>query len=315
MLASAPPAAAPAIRQVMGRSPGEVVVPTLRTGLSGGARGETGSGRRKGLYRGLAVSLVLYEQQGRDIDMRACLAEISVGQFTAVEGRLDKYFASNQVAEEFSAALRVDAQQMWTAWQQSNLTDQGFALEMLTIGQCVQRAKARDIDFMGVSFTPAPGDGPRGDDVLQLLAGKLDELGAAVHRKGGYLGLHNDEALSRDGARELRYLLSHTKPENVSLCADVAWLARAGNNPVDVLTAFKDRIRTLHVRQMKGGHWVEDFSEGDIDYRPVDKVVRPLKQDVRVVWEPTYETETKLTRRTVDDLKLSRQYLRRVFAL
>jgi sugar phosphate isomerase/epimerase len=267
------------------------------------------------LYRGLAVSLVLYQQQGRDIDMRACLAEISVGQFTAVEGSLDKYFATNQTAEAFSAALRVDNQQMWTAWQQADLSAESAARDMLNIGACAQRAKARDIEFMGVSFTPSPAAAPRSEEQLTQLAGRLEELGSSLGRRGVYLGLHNDEALSRDGARELRFLLARTTPQNVGLCADVAWLARCGVDVVAFLTEFKDRLRTLHVRQMRGGVWLEDFGDGDIDYRPVDKVVRPLKQDIRVVWEPTYEQGTKQTRRTVDDLKLSRQYLRRLFAL
>ncbi len=267
------------------------------------------------LYRGLAVSLVLYQQQGRDTDMRACLAEMSVGQFTAVEGCLDKYFATNQTAEAFSAALRVDNQQMWTAWQQAELSEQSAAKDLLNIGACAQRAKARDIQFMGVSFTPAPAAGPRSEEQLTKLAGKIEELGAGLGRRGVYLGLHNDEALSRDGARELRFLLAHTTAQNVGLCADAAWLVRAGVDAPALLGEFKERLRTLHVRQMRGGVWLEDFGEGDIDYRPIDKVVRPLKQDVRVVWEPTYEAATKLTRRTVDDLKMSRQYLRRVFAL
>jgi inosose dehydratase len=269
------------------------------------------------LYRGLAVSLVLYYQQGRDTDIRACLAEISVGQFTAVEGKLDKYFATKQAAEEFSQALRVDGQQMWTAWHEADLGgDQAsFAKEVLNIAGCAERAKARDIQFMGVSFTPVSSGGPRSEADLALLAERLNELGSSLARRGVYLGLHNDEALSRDGARELRYLLQHTNPQYVGFCADVAWLARAGANPVQVLTEFKDRLRTIHVRQMRGGIWQEDFGDGDIDYRAVDRVVRPLKQDIRVVWEPTYEAETKLTRRTVDDLRLSRQNLRRIFAL
>jgi sugar phosphate isomerase/epimerase len=268
------------------------------------------------VYRGAAASLILYEQQGRDIDMRACLAEMSVGQFSAVEGHLDKYFATRQSAEEFSAALRVDNQSMWTAYMQASLDEQPAALEALrVVSACVERAKGRDVGFMGVVFTPAPVAAPRGDEQLQALAQRLEEVGAAVVRRGAYLGLHNDEALSRDGARELRYLLQHTTPANVAFCPDVAWLHRAGVDAVKFLSEFKDRVRTLHVRQSRGGVWLEDFGDGDIDYRPIDRVVRPLRQDVRVVWDAAYEQATKLTRRTVDDIKLSRQYLRRIFSV
>lgn len=276
---------------------------------------DAGVGAKRTVYRGVAVSLVLYEQQGRDLDMRACLAEISVGQFTAVEGRLDRYFATRQSAEDFSAALRVDNQQMWTAYQIAPLHELPEAQRVaLAVVGAAERAKARDIGFMGVSLTPEPEPAPRTDEQLRFLSERLEELGASLGRRALYLGLHNDEALSRDNARELRYLLQHTTPQNVGLCADVAWLVRCGVNAAQFLTEFKDRLRTIHVRQMRGGVWQEDFGDGEIDYRPIDRVVRPLKQDIRIIWEPTYEEGTKLTRRTVDDLKLSRQYLRRVFA-
>jgi inosose dehydratase len=271
------------------------------------------------VYKGVALSFVVYEQQGRERDLPAYLAEISVGGFGAVEMRLDKFFGSKESTEATAVALRVDNHKMYTGLVETELDepDQAkAAATLLNIAAAAERAKGRDLEFGGVVLVPLAGERTRTDADVQRAAERVRQLAGSLQRRGVWLGLHNGAAESADGARIYQALLEQTLSHpNVGVAADVEWLHRGGADPAAFLAKYKDRLRTLHLRQSRDGIWAEDFGDGQVDYRAVDKVTRPLKQDLYLVVELNYQPETRQTRRLVDDLKLSRQYVRRIFAL
>ena len=269
------------------------------------------------MYRGVALSFVVYEQQGREKDLPAYLAEIAVGGFGAVEMRLDKFFGSKDATEAVSVALRVDNHRVYTVCTELEL-DAGQATQgvMATVA-AVERAKARDLDTKGVVLVPLAGDRPRTDADVAAAVERIQQLASSLQRRGLWLALHNDRAESAADARLYRALLDATAANaNVGLAVDVEWLQRGGADPVAFVTKYKERIRALHLRQSRDGIWAEDLGDGAVDYRAIEKVTRPLRtQDIYLVAELNYAPETKQTRRLVDDLKLTRQYIKKVFTV
>ncbi len=269
------------------------------------------------MYKGIALSFIVYEQQGRDKDLPAYLAEISVGGFDALEMRVDKFFGSKAAAEAASVALRVDNQKMYTGLVEAELDDGTRAAQTsMAVVAAAERAVARDLDFRGVVLVPLAGGRPRDDAAVDASIARIQQLGSSLSRRGAWLALHNDAVESADGCRILRRMLDATAGDaNIGLALDVAWCQRGGGDAAAIAAAYKDRLKTLHLRQTRDGVWSEELGDGDIDLRAVDKVARPLKHEVLLVVELNHEAETRQTRRQVDDLKLSRQYLRKVFTV
>ena len=269
------------------------------------------------MYKGIALSFVVYEQQGRDKDLPAYLAEIGVGGFDALEMRLDKFFASKPAAEACSVALRVDNQKMYTGLVEAELDDAAHAAQTsMAVMAAAERAVARDIDFRGVVLVPLAGERPRDDAAVDAATERVRQLGSSLQRRGAWLALHNDAAESADGCRILRRMLDATAGDaNIGLALDAAWCKRGGGDAAAIAAAYKDRLKTLHLRQLHDGVWQEELGDGDVDLRALDKVARPLKHEVLLVVELNHEAGTRQTRRQVDDLKLSRQYVRKVFTV
>lgn len=269
------------------------------------------------MYRGIALSFILYEQQGRDKDLPAYLAEIAVGGFTAVEMRLDKFFGSKESTEATSVALRVDGHKMHTGFADLELDAANAPQTALALAASAERAKARDLDMQGVVVVPLAGERARGDAEVTAAIERLQTLAGSLQRRGLWLAVHNDRVESENDARIFRAICDATAANpNIGIAVDVEWLQRGGANPAAFVDKYKSRVKTLHLRQSRDGVWQEDLGDGVVDYRAVDKITRPLrKQEIYLVVELNYAPETKLSRRLVDDMKLSRQYIKKVFTV
>ena len=269
------------------------------------------------MYKGVALSFVVYEQQGRDKDLPAYLAEITLGGFNSVEMRLDKFFATKEVTESTAISLRVDGHKAQTGFVEAELDDQAHAAQTsLSVAACAERVKARDLDFKGVVLVPLSGDRPRSDADVQGAIERVQQLASSLARRGVWLALHNDRVESADDARIFRAFLDATAGNpNVGLALDVEWIQRGGGDPAAFAAKYKDRLKTLHLRQSRDGIWAEDLGDGQVDYKALDKVTRPIRSDLQLVVELNHHPETKQSRRLVDDLKLSRQYVRKIFSI
>lgn len=265
----------------------------------------------------MAASFTVYEQEGRDRDVHAYFAEIAVAGFTAVEMRLDNFFGDKEVTERTSVALRVNGRNMPTATFTAALDDpETNNAAVMNAVACAERAKPRDLDFEGVVLVPLAGGAQRDDAQVKAAVEKINLLAGSLKRRGLWLAVHNDEAESRDGGRLLRAILDQTAARgDVGLSLDVEWVQRSGGDPLAFIRDYKDRLRTIHVRQAKDGVWLEDLRDGDVDYRAVEKAARVVKGELLVVAELNYMENTLKTRRPVDNLKAARQYVRRVFVI
>jgi inosose dehydratase len=163
--------------------------------------------------------------------------------------------------------------------------------------------------------SPKPSQARKTDEELVTQAKYVDQLGADLHQQGMKLALHHHTPELVDNAREWRHLLQHTNPNRVYCCVDVHWAYRGGQEVMPFIRATGDRLVELHLRNSKQGVWTEDFGPGDIDYQKVADYLREIGFEGYLVVELAYEKGTQITRSLDEDLRSSRKYAEKIFAL
>lgn len=84
------------------------------------------------------------------------------------------------------------------------------------------------------------------------LARQLNAAGLKLRREGLRLGYHNHnpELAPVGDTTGLEILIAETSPEDVSFELDVAWVAAAGRDPVQLLLTWGRRFQLMHVKDM-----------------------------------------------------------------
>ncbi len=183
-----------------------------------------------------------------------------------------------------------------------------------TVARLLAAAKVcRQAGFEVISCNPDPIGREKTDAELQTQVKALTKLGEGLKELGMQLGIHNHLPAMANHAREFHYNYDHTKPDLVGLCYDVHWVWKGGLMPMDVLQQYGNRIVTWHLRQSRNGVWYEILDTGDIDYAAVAKYAKAHHLARRFTVELALEGGTKVTRSGVENHRLSREFVRRVF--
>jgi len=83
--------------------------------------------------------------------------------------------------------------------------------------------------------------------------------------------------------------------------------------PLDALKQYGERVVTWHLRQSRNGIWWEQLDTGDIDYAATAQYANEHRLPRRYSTELALEAGTKITRSVVENHRLSREFVRRVF--
>lgn len=95
-----------------------------------------------------------------------------------------------------------------------------------------------------------PDRRPTSAEGWRAFGASLDKLGARCRRQGMRLLYHNHdfEFVKYDGEYAEDILLGAAAPENLGVELDVAWVVRAGVDPVEVLQRYSGRVPRLHAK-------------------------------------------------------------------
>ena len=173
---------------------------------------------------------------------------------------------------------------------------------------------ARDLHtgWINTNCNPKKGRERKSDSELATEARYLNRLGQHLKERGMRLMLHAHDPDMADGAREWRNNLHHTDPRLVWICADVHWMYRGKQDPMELLREAGHRIASLHVRNSIHGVCSESFGDGDVDYRAVARFLQGIGYEGFVAVELAYENGTYPTRPLEEDLKISREYAEKI---
>jgi inosose dehydratase len=238
-----------------------------------------------------------YHREGRDLEagIGDVLAEAAAAGYQGIEGWLTAC-GTQESARRF----------------RSLLDEHGLTLTSLYTGGCYyepERARqsleallpaaerAAAIGCAAICMNPDVTQERKTDDALQLQAEWLDRAGAALE----------------DG-RELRSNLDRTDPARVGFCADTHWIYRGGD-VMAYLDRYGSRVRSLHLRNSRGGVWSETLGDGDLDYRAIAAKLAALRFDGPLIVELALEKDTPQARPLVESARMSREYVRAVFGV
>ncbi len=159
------------------------------------------------------------------------------------------------------------------------------------------------------------GNGRKTDDELAVQAESLNRMGRILGEHGLQLRIHHHTAEMVEEMREWRHILHNTDPKYVTLCLDLEHAFHGGVDPNAILREAGSRTTEIHLRNKKIETPLESLEDGDIDHYKIAATVKSLNLKPLVVIELAYHPDTPITRPLKDDLRMSRLYAERVFAL
>lgn len=160
-----------------------------------------------------------------------------------------------------------------------------------------------------------PAQGRKTDDDLAIQAECLNLMGRSLADHALQLRVHHHTAELVEDAREWRHILRNTDPKYVTLCLDLEHAQHGGFDPNALLREAGPRVTEVHLRNKKGETPTEAFEDGDIDHYKIAATLKQLKLQPLIVIELAYHADTPITRPFKEDLRVSRIYAEKLFAL
>jgi inosose dehydratase len=177
------------------------------------------------------------------------------------------------------------------------------------------RVKPLGASAIVINPDPKPKRDRKTDAELDHQAAAARELSKELSQRGFRLLLHQHAPEMAEGAREWRHLLKNTTAKELGVCLDVDWIRRGGQDVMTLLRESGPRIGDLHLRNSTNGVWLEELSDGDIDYRAVARYLRESGYRGYLTVELAWEATTKLTRPLVESMTRSRLYAETIFGV
>ncbi len=186
-----------------------------------------------------------------------------------------------------------------------------------TIAAAVELAQRilRHRPLDAIVFNPNPVGRAKTEEELRIQAEGLETLGWALWNSGVRMMLHQHAPELADNAREWRFMLANTDRRYMRVCLDAHWVYRAGLDVMALLRECGPRLYGLHVRNSRGGVWMEDLDDGDIDYRAMAAHLRSAGFTGYLSVELAWDKKTHVTRPLEENLRRSRLYAENVFGL
>lgn len=129
---------------------------------------------------------------------------------------------------------------------------------------------------------------------------------------GVVLNLHNHTYEVTNKEYDLKGTLSRIP--DVKLGPDINWLIRAAINPVDFIKRYSHRIVFLHLRDQKlNGEWSEALGEGDTDFAAIATELKKNNFAGDAIIELAHPKGFKLTRPLRESLRISKEFVRKIF--
>lgn len=179
----------------------------------------------------------------------------------------------------------------------------------------VERVKPARIAAVSFNANPKKGRERKTDAELEIQTRAIGGLGRRLRGMGLRLLVHEHAPELAENAREWRHMLHGTDARDVGICLDVDWVRRGGLEPMTLLEEAGDRVGDLHLRNSRGGVWLEELADGDVDYTKVAGYLRRRAYRGWLVVELAWEPGTRITRGLTENLRRSRVWAEGVFGV
>lgn len=187
-----------------------------------------------------------------------------------------------------------------------------------TIGRAVEFAerirKPLRLEAINFNASPKPRGERKTDAELEIQSRAIDELGALLAQRKVRLFNHQHAPEMAENSREWRHILRNTHPKRVEICLDVHWVYRGGQDVMTLLEEAAPRLASLHLRNSRNGVWLEELTDGDIDYQAAARFLKRAGFRGWLIPELAWDRDTVITRPLEDNIRRSLEYAKRTFA-
>jgi inosose dehydratase len=278
--------------------------------------GPAGAADRSRVVAQMYVWMQYFGERGLRVEdhLHEAFAATARAGFTEVQGWLS-WFGTPERAAATGAALAAHRLRMSAAYADGPLHDVRADATIEGIVERSVRAAAHGVLTIVMNPDVRADGAEKTDEELALQARNLDRLGSRLAASGLALAVHAHDKEMRSGAREWHHILRHTDPANVRICLDLNWVLIGRQDPAALLTAARGRIVDLHLRNSRGGVWLQDLGPGDVDYRRIAGILRADGYRGTFTVELAYDRRTVRTRSVEANLRRSRRFVRSVFGM
>ena len=121
------------------------------------------------------------------------------------------------------------------------------------------------------------------DDEFETLAKGLDHLGKIAYDNGMQIVYHHHMTTTVQKTNEIDHLMQLTDPKYVSLIYDTGHLTFSGEDPIEILKKYHDRIKHVHLKNVRKAamdkcyaenkSFLRSIPEGCVDFPTIFKLL------------------------------------------
>lgn len=195
---------------------------------------------------------------GKENTFEQCISEMALAGYSGSE-------IGNKYPEDINVlkkALELRGLEICNCWFSTFLISRPFEETEKPFLEKVEFLKAMGAGVIGVSEQSYSIQGMQDVPVFEqkhvmneeewgLLCTGLNRLGKAAKERGLALTFHHHMGTVVQSAAETEKMLAGTDPEYVSLLFDSGHFAYCGENPVELVKKFADRIKHVHLKDIR----------------------------------------------------------------
>lgn len=195
---------------------------------------------------------------GKENTFEQCISEMALAGYSGSE-------IGNKYPEDVNVlkkALELRGLEICNCWFSTFLISRPFEETEKPFLEKVEFLKAMGAGVIGVSEQSYSIQGMQDVPVFEqkhvmneeewgLLCTGLNRLGKAAKERGLALTFHHHMGTVVQSAAETEKMLAGTDPEYVSLLFDSGHFAYCGENPVELVKKFADRIKHVHLKDIR----------------------------------------------------------------
>jgi len=195
---------------------------------------------------------------GGELTYQQCLSEMALAGFTGSEGGI-KYPKEFEVIKKAIDLRGITICNMWFSTEFTIFKNEDTYARFdqhldytYDLGARVVGAGECGVTIHGNENIPLFKNRPiLTDEQFENLARGLNELGRRAKAKGMKLCFHAHVGTGIETKAEIDRLMSMTDPDTVFLLFDTGHLTLAGENPVEVLNQYIERIGHIHMKDLR----------------------------------------------------------------
>ena len=144
-----------------------------------------------------------------------------------------------------------------------------------------------------------------GKERYEALAAMLEEIGMTALGRDIRVCYHPHAGTMVETPEQIAQIMDLTDPELVSLCVDVAHIARGGGQPQKVIEEHFERVKYVHLKDLDDSPRFAELGRGNLPLRTIVEYLREREFDGPIVIELDDADDPKASARRNRDYALS----------